>query len=667
MSYLAQPDSNAMALALAQYLNHGNTGVLAFDRDFRIILWNRNMESLTGKTHDAAKRTTLLTLLRTCETSPEARALAATLRGEQTILPMSNLMFQSSNSLYWEAHYQPLYEDQTIIGGMIIFNDVTARRMAEELARESDVRFQIMADHAPVLLWMAGTDARCYFFNQEWLKFTGRSMEQETGYGWAEGIHAEDFQLCVDTYMEAFNARQSFRMEYRMLRFDGEYRWILDTGISRYLKDGQFAGFIGSCVDITEIKEAEQRQDALFKTEQKARDAAERSFEEAKKVSRIKDEFLATISHELRTPMSAILGWSELLKRGELMQSEINMALETIERNARSQNNLINDLLDVSRIITGKAVLNRETTLLYPIIQQSIEGVSLSAEAKGIEITFLADSNVGPIDSDPMRIQQILWNLLSNAVKFTSRNGKISVELKQHQAEAEITVTDTGEGIDPEFLPYVFDRFRQADSSLSRRQGGLGLGLSIVKHMVELHGGHVHVHSEGKGSGSVFTVTFPLSTAAADGNSAPRSAQDNEEKGEHRLLSNTKILVVDDVPDVLNLVAFVFNKAGAQVVKAGNATTAYDRFVGEKPDFIVCDIEMPGGTGYEFIEKVRALPSTAGGDCPAAALTAHVRSEDRAKALQLGFQAHIAKPVNQELLIATTARLLGKTPLGLHS
>jgi PAS domain S-box-containing protein len=372
-------------------------------------------------------------------------------------------------------------------------------------------------------------------------------------------------------------------------------------------------------------------------------------FQEAQEASRIKDEFLATVSHELRTPMTSILGWSRLLLSADLDEKNRKRAIETIDRNARSQSQIIDDLLDISRIITGKLQLEVKPINLARIIEQAVDSLRPAADVKNIHLSIYLDSTIGPVSGDPNRIQQIIWNLLSNAIKFTPDGGRVQIRLENQNSRAQIVIKDTGIGISKEFLPYVFDRFRQADGSMTRKFGGLGLGLAIVRYIVELHAGTVSAFSNGENQGSVFIVSLPIIQSVS--NRKTDSAEEEEMVDYHPVIGGLKILVIDDEPDALDLVVTLLSQCGADTrgtCSAAEGVTLFDEW---RPDLIVSDLGMPGEDGYEFIKRIRSRSSEEGGQTPAAALTAYARTEDRLRSLSAGFQAHITKPVEPSELI----------------
>lgn len=383
----------------------------------------------------------------------------------------------------------------------------------------------------------------------------------------------------------------------------------------------------------------------------------------AENANRVKDEFLATVSHELRTPLNAILGWSSMLRGGRLKPDDAQRAVETVERSARSQSQLIDDLLDISRIITGKLRLEISSVELTDVINAAIDSLRPAAEAKGIRLQKILDSETGTISGDTSRLQQVVWNLISNAVKFTPRDGRVQIRLVRINSHVEIIVSDTGKGIEPEFLPYVFDRFRQADQTTTRQHGGLGLGLSIVRQLVEMHGGTVHAESDGEGSGATFIVKLPRMIAAypAAGNTGelvkPPEIAELPEVDNKPKLGGLHVLIVDDEADSHDLLRVILEHAGATVEASSSAADALKKLGQNRFDILVSDIGMPDEDGYDLIKKVRRLVSNKNKRIPAVALTAYTRTEDRVRALDAGFQTHIAKPVEPVELIAVIVSL----------
>lgn len=404
--------------------------------------------------------------------------------------------------------------------------------------------------------------------------------------------------------------------------------------------------------DISERKRAQLECSQLLETAVAAQAEADRA-------NAIKDEFLALLSHELRTPLTSILGWSQMLADGNLAPVESTHAVEIILRNARAQRQLIDDLLDVSRIITGKLRLEVRQVELAPLIRAVIDGLRPAAQARAIDLQTEFDLSVRPISGDPDRLQQVVWNLLTNAIKFTPHGGQVRVRLQHIDSQVGITVNDTGLGIDPDLLPHVFDRFRQSDSSTTRNHGGLGLGLSIVRQLVELHGGTVTVDSPGTGGGTTFKVMLPVKTAS-DEVSGDKLwlTTEGEAAIEHQSsLDGLRVLVVDDEQDARELVVAVLTGRKAEVVSVGSAYEALEELERERFDVLVSDIGMPDVDGYSLISKVRQLPVERGGRIPAAALTAYAGIEARRRVLLAGYQTHIAKPVEPARLATVVARL----------
>jgi signal transduction histidine kinase len=403
--------------------------------------------------------------------------------------------------------------------------------------------------------------------------------------------------------------------------------------------------------EIAERKSIEQERESLLAREQTARAEAERA-------SRLKDDFLSTVSHEIRTPLNAILGWAQILRGPNVTQADLEQGLEVIERNSRAQTRLVNDLLDMSRIVSGKVKLEVQPVDLVATLRAALNSARPAAEAKEIAIEESLDPLAAGFVGDPNRLQQIVWNLLSNAIKFTPKGGLVRLTLERRESEVAIAVTDTGVGISPEFLPYVFDRFSQADGGTTRRFSGLGLGLAIVKQLSELHGGTVRVASRGAGTGATFTVLLPIKAIRA--REEPTSERPHWHGGDVPRLDGATILVVDDEPDSRQLVKKVLRGAGAEVEVAASADEAFNLFQENALDLIVSDIGMPEKDGYEFIREVRSTAGRQVAQIPAIALTAFARSEDRLKALLAGYQAHVVKPAEPEELITLAASLLGR-------
>jgi PAS domain S-box-containing protein len=537
----------------------------------------------------------------------------------------------------------------------------TNHNVAEEALHEVHRRLTFHVENTPLAVIEWDKDFRLSRWSPSAEKLFGWSAEEVLG------KRITDWKFVFDDDIEAVK-------KIRMRQSRGEQH-----GVSRnrnYTKNGAVvhcewynsvmyddAGRVESILslvlDVTARKLAEEENARLLLREQEAR-------KEAEEASRSKDMFLATLSHELRTPLASILGWARLLGSDMVDQKKYPEVFETIARNAKAQAQLIDDLLDVSRIITGKLHLDVRPIELAPIIETTVETVRPAAVAKEIEFKLNLDRRTGEILGDPDRLQQLIWNLLSNAIKFTPTGGRVEVQLKRNESQAEITVSDTGEGIDPDFLPHVFERFRQADGSSARKHGGLGLGLAIVRHLTELHGGMVHAESHGTGKGSSFRVLLPTihgeqRTITPTRDQSSQATIDSKLEDIRASLQGLRILVVDDEADVRTFTIMTFRQCGAETAEAPDAANALRIIEEWRPDVLIADIGMPDEDGYTLIHKVRELPPNRGGRTPALALTAYARTEDRVRILSAGYQIHVAKPVEPMELIAAVASLAGRS------
>jgi PAS domain S-box-containing protein len=528
-------------------------------------------------------------------------------------------------------------------------------RVARRRAHTLEARLHLMADNAPVLVWLARPDQSAAWFNRGWLEFRGRSMNQERGTGWTAGIHPQDTAPCRAAYDEAFRERKPFEVEYRLRRHDGEYRWIVDRGVPIVDHTGDFAGFIGSCIDIHGRRQAEQEREQLLVSERAARAEVERA-------NQAKEDFLNLVSHELRAPLNAIVGWTFLLREQLGNDPDSRKAITIIERNARTQARIVDDLLDMSRLMTGRMRLDRNTIDLRDVVQSAFEAVESSAHARNLTVERTVPESPVMIVGDSRRLSQSVINLLSNAIKFTGSGGQISIRLRAAAGQAAVAVEDTGQGIAADFLPFVFDRFRQADGSRTRRHGGLGIGLALVKGIVHQHGGTVTAESAGVDRGATFEILLPLATTAHDasGRGAPAPAPSSRE------LEHLRIMVVDDDADTCELLRRVLEDYGADVHTATSVQDALARWTSEQPDVLVSDISMPEQDGYALVREVRRKPIEEGGAVPAIAVTAFGRPEDRRAALGAGFQAHLRKPVEPFDLVTAIASLHAASPRPSH-
>ena len=455
-------------------------------------------------------------------------------------------------------------------------------------------------------------------------------------------IHPEDRERVRQSIQAALAAGTPMASQFRIVRDDGSIVWVLDDGQFEVDRAGRPLRMRGILRDITEQKLLEAR--------------LERAHQEAEAANQAKDDFLATLSHELRTPLNAVLGWARMLASGELDPDTTRRAIEAIERNAEAQAQLVDDLLDLARITTGKLRLDLRPVDLALVIERAVDVVRPTASAKGIRLQVALDHRAGPIMGDPDRLQQVVWNLLSNALKFTPRGGRVQVFLARVNSHVEVQVSDSGSGITRDLLPHLFERFRQGTDGAARPQG-LGLGLALVKHLVEQHGGTVTADSPGEGQGAVFTVALPIMihaapTGGADHPAAPRFRGLSTDLS----LAGIRVLAVDDDPDATELVAQILQGRGAEVRTARSAREGFETLEAWRPDVLVCDIEMPEENGYDFIARGRARPD-ARATVPAIAVTAYARTEDRVRAIGAGFTSHIPKPAEPVELVTVVGAL----------
>jgi PAS domain S-box-containing protein len=554
--------------------------------------------------------------------------------------------------------YQPLRgPDGNVSGILAQGNDVTHRHEIERALRASETQFRQLADAMPQIVFATDADGRIAYFNRQWYEYTGLPAGELGPESWSKVLTQEGLQRVAEAWPEALRTGEPYEIEYPLRRHDGQYRWHLGRALPVRDERGRIVRWFGTNTDIHDRKQIEDALGHALEAEQRARGEAELA-------SRMKDEFLATLSHELRTPLNAIIGWSHMMRREGATAKDLLRGAEVIERNARAQSAIIEDLLDMSAIVSGKARLNVERVNVGTMLRAAVDTARPGADAKHIHIaTSLEGADGLVLHGDPNRLQQVMWNLLSNAFKFTPRDGQVRIYARRDGDHLEVSVADTGQGIRQEFLPFVFDRFRQGDSSTTRRAGGLGLGLSIVKQLVELHGGSVSVSSAGAGKGSTFVVSLPLAGVGAatdtrrpDEGRAPRAPLTLPE-AECRKLAGKRVLVVDDEPDARDLLKKLLEDCEAVVTVAASSDEALGFVRRERFDVLVSDIAMPEKDGHDLIREVRTFAREHNGEIPAMALTAHARAEDRLMALRAGFQMHTAKPIDPAELIAIVANL----------
>jgi PAS domain S-box-containing protein len=712
------PDDGLMRARLAAIVESSDDAIISKTLDGTIRTWNKGAERIFGYTADEAVGKNITMLIPPDRIGEEAEIISRLTRGERIEHYETIRVCKNGACLDVSLTISPIRDSTgTVVGASKIARDVTARkRMEEALREETRVLEELNRTGAMIAgqlelkeLVQSVTDAATeltgakfgsFFYNvtnaegESYLLYTlsGAPREAFEKFGLPRNTPVFEATFRGKGVVRSPDITKDPRYG-RMAPHHGQpkghlpvrsYLAVPVVSRSGEVIGGLFFGHpdIGVFTDRAErivvgmATQAAMAIDNARLYERVRRAAAEReqlldaeraARAEAERVSIVKDEFLATLSHELRTPLNAILGWAQVLRDRVQGDEELSEGLSVIERNTRVQTQLIEDLLDMSRIISGKIRLDVQQVDLQDVVKAAVASVRHSADAKDIRLQVVLDPLAGPVRGDPGRLQQCFWNLLSNAIKFTPKGGRVQVTLERVNSHLEACVIDNGEGIKPEFLPHLFERFRQADASTTRKHGGLGLGLSIVKHLVELHGGKVRAKSPGVGHGSTFCIELPLIVVhppaeparahPRSGSSLLGSATNSAMPPDHPSLSGITVLAVDDEPDAVQLVKRLLESCGARVITASSAGEALKLVVSERPDMILSDIGMPGEDGYELIRKVRALPSDQGGRTPAAALTAFARAEDRTRALRAGYQTHVAKPVESTELTAVVASL----------
>jgi PAS domain S-box-containing protein len=666
--YLAEITSRR----LAAIVDSSDDAIIGKDLNSIITNWNYGAERIFGYKADEIIGTSIMRLIPSDRQEEEREILSRIRRGERLDHFETVRRAKDGRRLNVSITVSPI-KDSTgdVIGASKVARDITVQKNAEERERRllaeaatADAKFRAFFEQGPLFAGIMALDGTIIEANRLSLEACGYTKEQAVGkpfwecpWWYQSAALMEQIKLAV-----AHTATgQIFDAELPYYVSDGSQRMVRLIILPIKDETGCTVFLAPTGTDITDLKRAESQRDDLLQAERAARSAAERA-------SLLKDEFLATLSHELRTPLNGILGWSHIMQQDHTNLEVIAQGLEVIERNARAQAEIIEDLLDMSRIISGHVRLDVQRLDIAGIVQSAVETARPTAENKGIRLQTIIDPLNGLVVSgDFNRLQQVLWNLLSNAVKFTPKGGRVQVLLERTNFHLEISVIDTGEGIKPEFLPFVFDRFRQADASTTRRHGGLGLGLSIVKQLVELHGGSVRVHSDGPGRGSTFIFTLPFTILR--GYADPHTERRHPSLAPKRTdptdvdvnLKDVRVLVVDDETDARALVKRLLEDSHAVVTVAESANEAMKLLPRGKFDVVVCDIGMPGEDGYSLIRRIRSLGATRGGNIPAIALTAYARVNDRVKAIAAGFQMHIAKPVEPVELITMVASAAGRT------
>jgi PAS domain S-box-containing protein len=664
---------------LAAIIESSDDAILSKTLDGQITSWNASAEKMYGYTREEAIGRHV-SFIAPPDKLDEVEEIQAKLKLGEGIEHLDTVRVRKDGArINVSISVSPVRDASgAVIGASTIARDITERKRAEAALIESEERYRELFENANDIIYTLDLEGNLTSLNKAGERITGYRREDVLDTPIAAIVAPEYMGTMVQMFDRKVEGENLTAYELEIRAKDGR-RLTLEVSSRLIFRDGRPAGVQGMARDITERKRAEEerarlyneareavlaREDALLlRDEMLRREQVARA--EAEAANRAKDEFLATVSHELRTPLNAILGWSHMLRNTKLDQATAARALETIERNARSQAQLVEDILDVSRIITGNLRLDVRAVELPQVIEAATDSVRPAIEAKGIRLESVLDPRAGPVPGDPSRLQQVVWNLLSNAVKFTDRDGRVEVRLDRVDSHVEITVSDTGRGIKPEFLPHVFDRFRQADGTSTRQHGGLGLGLAIVRHLVEMHGGTVEAYSPGEGLGSTFTVKLPLMAVHNDGRPvAHKYTAVGARLDQSSMLGGLRLLVVDDERDTRELLVLMLSGFGAEVESCASAVEALDLIARAKPDVIISDIEMPGEDGYDFIRRVRKLDARRARNTPAVALTAYARAEDRMRALAAGFQMHVSKPVEPAELAVVIASLAERAGRG---
>jgi len=531
--------------------------------------------------------------------------------------------------------------------------DTTERWRVEEELRRREEELRSMFDLSAIGMAQVSSEGRYIRVNRKYCQMLGYSEQELLSLTLYDVTHPDDREASAVKVSSSFTGEpEEYSMEKRYVRKDGALIWALVNWAIIRDAEGHPLRSVATIQDITARKQAEAEREELLLRERAARETAEAA-------TRSKDEFLAVVSHELRSPLNAILGYAALLRYGNLDAREVKQAVDVIERSGKAQAHLIDDLLDTARIISGKLRLAVGPVDLVSVIEESVQTIHPAADAKGVLLQANLPHEIGQITGDPVRLQQVVWNLLSNAIKFTPQGGRVEVRLERVDPHIRIAVSDTGKGVSPDFLPYVFERFHQSDTSSARRHGGLGLGLALVKYLVELHGGTIEAASDGEGHGATFNVTLPVravSTPIGEAEGAPAAVKSSGE------LAGVRALVVDDEDDARELLESALKHYGADVIAVSSAAEAYTLITATQPqeqlDIMVTDIGMPDEDGYSLIRRVREWEWARGAYMPAVALTAYGRVEDRMRALKAGFQMHVAKPVDPDELAVVITSLI---------
>ncbi|MBC8064314.1 MAG: PAS domain-containing protein, partial [Chlorobia bacterium] len=587
---------------LDSLLTHAPVGFAFFDREYRCERVNKELPAITGIAASdligKPLREVFPDLAENIETFIDH--VFETGKAVDQLEVLANNPLRPGKPFYWHTALYPVTSASGTVDSVgVVFIEVTRRKEIEDQLRESESRFRDVADNAPVMIWVCNPDGSSNWFNKPWLDFRQVSLDDAICEGCFANTHPDDEPWVNEAHREAFQLGEPFSIEYRTKDGGNEYRWLHVKGNPVFGPDGKVSSFLMSSIDVTDRMGMEENLRRSLANERSARG-------EAEEANRMKDEFLAGLSHELRTPLTTMLGWTELLMRPKVREAELIEGLQVIQKSSKLQLQLINDLLDMSRINVGKINLELEYAELTDAVLSTVDLVRTSAEEKKIALNFTAPATPIIVRIDADRFTQILWNLLSNAIKFTPVNGNVNVDIAADSENANISVTDTGVGIEATFLPYVFDRFRQEDATRSRRHGGLGLGLAIAKQLIELHGGNIAVKSDGPGTGCKITLSIPISEGM---NLQPKihPSRINSDVDDERRLVDVCILLVEDDTMSRQILKRILEAEGALVIPASSAPMARKLIRETTPEVMISDIGLPDEDGYQLIRSIRGV------------------------------------------------------------
>jgi PAS domain S-box-containing protein len=646
------------AVYLAAIVESSDDAIISKDLSGVIQSWNTAAERIFGYSAAEAVGQPITLIIPPERRSEEADILARLRRGERVDHFETVRVGKDGRERAISLTVSPIRDAAgKVVGASKIARDITEKKRAEDaLAQQREWLQTTLESIGDAVI---ATDARgeVEFINAVAEHLTGWRREDARGKPCAEVFHI----------VNEVTRRPAENPVHRVLKegvviglanhtlliaADGTERPIDDSAAPIRGRDARIVGTVLVFRDVTERRQIENERYAATLERERLLESERAARADAERANRLKDEFVAIVSHELRTPLNAMMGWTEILANDQSDPETRGRAVEVLRRNTRLQTQLVSDLMDTSRMLSGKLRLELQSVELTTVVRDAVQTVQSAADSKGLEITTNLEEGAGIALADPARLQQVLCNLLLNAVKFTPRGGRVSVGLRAIDTHAEITVSDDGVGIQPELLSSIFDRFRQADSSTSRRFGGLGLGLAIVKQLVEMHGGTVQAASGGEGQGASFTVSLPVGTASTRPGGPTVQEATTDTAGGETSLHDLTVLVVEDDPDSRDLMERWLGARGAQVASSASAAQALDMLATVRPDVLVCDIGLPDMDGYELIQRIRALEVARGDTIPAVAVTAFARPEDRTRALRAGYQAHVAKPVREGDLVA---------------